>query len=315
MRVRLLTTGSGTWVCPQGTNKVFVQCWGAGGGSGGAAGNPSATGGGGGGGYAQAYLTVTPGTSYSYQVGPAGSAGPSTGGAGGNGGDTWFSAAGTLFAIGGTGSAGTATDNVATAGGLGGDSASCIGDIVYGGGDGFTATIGTGSGPGGGGPGGYLHQYSGPGGDVKDATSTTPGGTTNYYGLSGGLRRTNTGGPGQTPPTNSTNFNSYGSGAGGAYANTATDRAGAAGRQGAIIITYNSGDSFYIQNMITFNKTHLEYETDVVTPRKIDTLVIMFGSYTKGHLHASLEGCETSVLEDELAGQTLLTTIQKKHFI
>ena len=62
--------GTQTWTCPAGVSSVSVQCWGGGGGSGGASNILNSAGGGGGGGaYAYSVINVTPGTTYTINVG------------------------------------------------------------------------------------------------------------------------------------------------------------------------------------------------------------------------------------------------------
>lgn len=64
--------------------------------------------------------------------------------------------------------------------------------------------------------------------------------------------------------------------------------------------------------MITFNKTYLQISTEEITPRKIDTVVITFNSPIKGLLFTSIDGYETSIIEDEYGEeQSILTLIQK----
>lgn len=241
--VRFLTTGSNTWTCPPGVTTVFVQCWGGGGGSGGAAGNPSATGGGGGGAYAHAEMSVTPGTVYNLNVGAGGTAGTAVGGGGGNGGDSWFNTAGLLNATGGTGSAGVTANSTYGTGGGGGSNATCIGTVVYSGGAGGNADATT-SGAGGGGAGGFLDRLTADGGVGNAGVSGTQGAVKTQYGGIGGLSKPSTGGVGATPVVTTTHSSNFGGGAGAPFANSATDRAGAAGRQGAVIIHYDSGDAF-----------------------------------------------------------------------
>src|ERR1041385_8259475 len=64
-------TANGTWTCPAGVTKAFVEIWGAGGGGyqGGAV---ERNGGGGGGSYAAGYVTVVPATGYAVVVGTGG---------------------------------------------------------------------------------------------------------------------------------------------------------------------------------------------------------------------------------------------------
>lgn len=71
---------SGAWVAPPGITSVSVECWGGGGGGGGADATASSAGGGGGGGeYAKDSVTVIPGNSYPYAIGPPGSGGNGSG--------------------------------------------------------------------------------------------------------------------------------------------------------------------------------------------------------------------------------------------
>ena len=80
-------TANGTWVCPAGITQVFVYGFGGGGGGGSNKNSSDAFGGGGGGSIAQtALVAVTPGTSYTVQIGTGGSGAPSnTSGVGANG--------------------------------------------------------------------------------------------------------------------------------------------------------------------------------------------------------------------------------------
>jgi len=91
--------GSGLWQAPAGVRHVRVRLV-AGGGGGGGGDSSYSGGGGGGGGYAEALLTVTPGTTYPVEVGGGGLAG-TPGGSGGSGGDTSFG--GLVYATGGQG--------------------------------------------------------------------------------------------------------------------------------------------------------------------------------------------------------------------
>lgn len=69
---------SGVWVCPESTNMIFV-CLAGGGGGGGAGGNSTGHGGGGAS-YAEEWVKVIPGNTYTYSIG-AGGASLSNGGA------------------------------------------------------------------------------------------------------------------------------------------------------------------------------------------------------------------------------------------
>ncbi|NTA36841.1 glycine-rich domain-containing protein [Agrobacterium salinitolerans] len=96
------TPGTTNWTVPDGVFKARVRVWGGGGGGGGgapSAGLSYAGTGGGGGGYAEAVVSVTPGTVIPVTVGAGGTAGP-TQSAGGTGGTSSFGAV--LSATGGT---------------------------------------------------------------------------------------------------------------------------------------------------------------------------------------------------------------------
>lgn len=242
---RFHATGSLTWKCPPGVTSVFVQCWAGGGGSGGVSSTSanSGSGGGGGGAYAHGTVAVTPGTVYNVFVGLGGTAGANTGTAGGNGKETWFKDTGTVYAFPGAGSAGVTTSSTGGAAGAGGASGSCIGDVVYSGGNGAAGTTSKGAG-GGSGAGGYLDSSIVSGGNGNAGSGTTPGAVKAQYGGVGGAGR-GTPGAGTIVVTTTTNGNNYGGGAGGALnLGTPAARAGAAGRRGECIIHYRSGEPF-----------------------------------------------------------------------
>jgi hypothetical protein len=79
--VAIFTSGSGTWTAPTGVNSIYIILIGGGGGGAttvnGCGVSDFAGGGGGAGGFISGYLSVTPGTGYSYSVG-AGGAGATT---------------------------------------------------------------------------------------------------------------------------------------------------------------------------------------------------------------------------------------------
>lgn len=131
MNTVVLTSGT-SWTVPSGvTNLISVECWGAGGGAAGPS-TWSAYGGGGGGAYAKKNnLAVTPGNNISYSIGAAGASGNNSNGI--NGGDTWFLSTSTVKAQGGRGSLQDGTNYL---GGAGGATASCVGDVLYAGGNG-----------------------------------------------------------------------------------------------------------------------------------------------------------------------------------
>jgi len=127
------TAGAGTFTIPAGVTQVTVECWGGGGNGGSTNTNGNKTGGGGGGAYARKLLTVIPGNTYNLTVGAAGN-------------DSWFNNNTIVLAKGGT----SVVAN-ATGGGAGGSAVLSIGDQVYSGGNGGSASnAGTGNTGGGG---------------------------------------------------------------------------------------------------------------------------------------------------------------------
>ncbi len=114
------TNQTGVWVVPCGVTEFTVIVFGGGGGGGSSQGTPQGSGGGGGGYALTTYTNVTPGASFSFQVGRAGAGSDNTS-PGGSGGQTWFQSSTFLFGNGGTGgqSQGTTPGNGGTAGGTG----------------------------------------------------------------------------------------------------------------------------------------------------------------------------------------------------
>lgn len=160
-------TSSGTWLCPAGVTSVLVQCWGAGGGGGG--GNGQVGGGGGGGAYAEKIVSVTPGNSYTVNVGAAGSGNGVSSNTGSDGGDSYFNDSSTVMAKGGLGGK---NDAAFCKGGL---ASASVGTTKYSGGNGTQGD----NGGGGGGAG-----TSANGGNASGSTGGT-GGTGNPNGLGG----------------------------------------------------------------------------------------------------------------------------------
>src|SRR6478735_3121654 len=191
---------SGTFTVPAGVTSITVEVWGAGGAGGGATGNPGAGGGGAGGAYVKNTFTVTPGTSYTINVGNGGSGGT---GSGPSGGPSWFGSASTLLAVGGTGGSAAASSNVsangATAptsgnvggaanfyGGNGGKGGGTAGSI--GGGGGASAGTGSNGTAASGSTGGAA--VTGGGAGVNGSTSDADGAdNTNVGGGGAGARR------------------------------------------------------------------------------------------------------------------------------
>ncbi|MCF1749705.1 glycine-rich domain-containing protein [Mariniradius sediminis] len=200
------TTGPGTYVVPAGVTTITVEVWGAGG-RGGTRTNNGRGGGGGGGAYSRSTFFVTPGQSFSYNVG-VGSSNPSPGG------DTWFVNNATLMAKGGS-SAGNNNNNGA-AGGLASEG---FGDIRFSGGNGANQS---GSGSGGGGSSAGSEANGTNGAVVTGGVAPTGGGNGGA-----GTNTVNTNGsPGFSP----------GGGGGGAVRTSGT-RTGGTGGNGQIIIS------------------------------------------------------------------------------
>lgn len=210
-----ITSGSGTFVVPEGITSITVEVWG-GGGRGGSRTSNGRGGGGGGGAYSQSVFSVTPGQSFNYSVG----AGSSTTAAGG---DTWFGTATTLMAKGGS-----SVPNNNTNGALGGQATAGFGDIKFNGGRGFNASI---SGPNFSGGGGSSASSNGNGLNLTATNATSAAGATAPIG--GG-----NGGVGRPSQNSGGNGNSPGGGGGGAVRTSSGTRDGGAGGNGQIIITY-----------------------------------------------------------------------------
>jgi hypothetical protein len=220
--VNLTSTAGGlTWTVPNGVSSITVECFG----SGGNGGNSSvalfnscganAGGGGGGGAYVKSTLSVTGGTTYSYQVD-----------SGGFNFYTWFGSETTVAAQ--SGSDGGRVTSCATklgAGGAGGLASLSYGDIKYNGGDGSSAYIGSGPDYSGGGGGG-----AGTTGDGNDAS-----------GITGGALKINDGGSGGNGSINADGSDGsfVGGGGGGGYCpNNSFGGRGGNGSQGLIRIKY-----------------------------------------------------------------------------
>jgi hypothetical protein len=222
------TSGTFTWVAPEGVTSASVQCW-AGGGGGGGSNNASDWGCGGGGGEYAAELTnsVTAGDSYTVTVGAAGTAGSSSGGNGGTGGNSTFSGTGatTVTAHGGAGGTGEYDTAGATSGGGAGGSGSSNSAHYSG---------GTGGGAGGkddGGGGGAGSGGTGSAGNNGGESTTSTGGAGGTAVTGGGAGGTggNDNDPGTAP--------SSGPGGGGGGAGT-EGGAGGAGYAGQVVITW-----------------------------------------------------------------------------
>lgn len=247
--VIFLTSGS-SWTVPVDCFSATIEC--IGGGAGGVSGkNTDGWPGGGGGAYSKKnLLSLTPGTSISYQIGAGG-------GSNSAGGDTWFKSTSDVLAKGAE--AGNNNDNNYIP--KGGQSSAGVGDVKYSGGNGGLGQgYGKASGGGGGaaGPndngndgqtgtnvngwyGGAGGQgdgtYGGLGGAESDLWSATPVGQPGTewdatHGSGGG----GTGKANTSNGYNGGNGGLYGGGGGGA--GYPDGRSGGLGRQGIIVITY-----------------------------------------------------------------------------
>lgn len=205
---------STTWVCPAGVTTVQVECIGGGGG-----GKPGAagvgSGGGGGGGYTiKTSQAVTPGQSYTINVGTGGASGVP-------GGDTYFIDNTTVLAKGGN------SGSASTAGGSNSNVVNGVGDTKYAGGTGGNST-GLTLGGGGGGAAGS----SGAGGNGTAASGGGAGGTGTSPGGNGG----NCGGGAGVAGNNGTAPGGAGGGGGSSSAS------GGSGADGRVILTYTVGN-------------------------------------------------------------------------
>ncbi|HBX53136.1 MAG: hypothetical protein A2275_02605 [Bacteroidetes bacterium RIFOXYA12_FULL_35_11] len=228
--------GGYVFVVPCGVNSITVQCWGGGGGGGGARGNPSAGGGASGGGYSSLIIAVTPGDSYTVNVGAGGTG---TTAAGGNGGPSWFGTVGTVYAVGGAGGAMTVV-NATTAAGAAAVLAGNIGSIFFYGGAGGTGAAGGASSGGGGGSAGTAS--AGNNGVVMVGGAAVAGGGAG----ANGRNTSGNGAVGSAP----------GGGGAGGRAGDATDRAGGAGGAGKVTISYATPPSMiYNSSTVVQNTT------------------------------------------------------------
>jgi len=254
--VFFLTSGS-SFVVPSNWNNSLnsIACIGAGGGGG----NNSGGGGGGGAYAAKINVTLTPGSTLTYQIGQGGAGQTSYDGNGYDGTATYIINSGSYIAYADYGRAGTGAGRGIPYIAAGGQASNSIGDILYSGGNG-----GGGSGYGGGGGGGGAAGPNGAGvnggngtngylsgtgaGGAGDAGSGGAGGSqgsagsngteigtdgTNYFGSGGGG-----GGGGAYGGEQGYNAGLYGAGGGGS-AGGSTGSPSGVGANGLIIISYN----------------------------------------------------------------------------
>ncbi len=210
------SNGSYLWTCPAGVTSVSVQCWGAGGAGGGAtAGSGNGGAGGAGGAYASTNsISVTPGNTYTVNVGKGGTG---VKGNGASGGDSWFGSTSTILAKGGAGGQANNSGNPGI-----GSTTGCIGTIVYKGGSGTSGSTAAGSAGGGAGS-------TGNGGNGQTSSPWSGGtGTTIGGGNGGNYVSVGNGNPGS----------GAGGGGSGARTSNSTQYSGGSGADGRVDITY-----------------------------------------------------------------------------
>jgi hypothetical protein len=212
---------------PAAVTSITVETWGGGGGGGfGRSNNGAAGGGGGGGAYTISTIAVTPGSSITFTVGAGGTGGTAAGVAATSGGTTTFNSAVPVVAIGGGAGTGMAVagNGPGGSGGAGG---------TYSGGNGANGVQASGGG-GGGGSAGIS--------SIGNAGSGITGGSAVAGGGAGGNGANNTAGTAGTIP---------GGGGAGGHRN-GNNRAGGAGANGQIIVSWTQ-PIFYSQGSVNPN--------------------------------------------------------------
>ncbi len=228
-----LWTTTGTWTCPAGVTSVLAECWGGGGAGGGVSGKTSAGAGGAGGAYAKKQVSVTPGNTYTVNVGAVitGSATAKR-----NGNPTWFGTTATVYAQGGEGGS-PVTLNYSTGSPGFGSGSSSIGDVVYSGGSGAYPPDNATSGGGGGGAGST--------GQGNAASGSTGASAVANYGGRGGD------GKSMVSAAGNAGYIYGGAGGGACTYNSDTNRVGGMGNQGLIRLTYSpAGDGGFIMQQV-----------------------------------------------------------------
>lgn len=255
--VKFTTTGSEqTWTIPAGVSEVTIECWGGGGAGGFMGSSVRAASGGGGGAYAKTTLAVEQCTDLTIKVGAGGSGQKSTNGIGE---DSYvkYNSTTVVLAVGG----GDVGDNVYETAGQGGQASSCIGDIVFSGGNGGTGSSGAYCGSGGGGAAGGRGGNGGNGGNGAQRTGNLISGYTYHPGTPGEIATGSTysgnGGAGVYTMLISTDGNTgdtYGGGGSGGVSsltfNSLINPAdGGDGAQGLVVVTYTVPDPMSVDNM------------------------------------------------------------------
>ena len=246
--------GTYSWTAPANVTSVSVVC--VGGGGGGGSGNGLEAGSGGGLGWKN-NISVTPGQSYTVQVGDRG-IGNSSGGT--DGGDSYFMTVNVCRGGGGDGNNGSGGDWTGNGGGNGGQYQAFGGGGGAGGysGDGNSGTGGaggsgasnglTGGGAGGGGVGIFGRGPSGSNaGFVNTTGATMPGGGGGSFGSSGTSGTVSTYGPNYNSDGNYGKAGgNYGGGAGGNASSYDTSYGGSDGEggTGAVRLIWGAGRSF-----------------------------------------------------------------------
>ncbi len=213
------SSGTYTFTVPAGIYCIQVEAWG-GGGRGGNTSGDGAAGGGGGGAYSRSIVTVTPGSSYTVNIGQ-GSSSTSAGG------DTWFSPGTVSNAL--ALAKGGSSVNTSTQGGAGGAASGGVGDVKFDGGNGANAYFGTGTDYGGG--GGSSAGTDAMGNYTNTTTQGSTGATAPTGGGSGGNGRYSSDG-------NGTTGSGPGGGGGGAVRNGGTNFFGGDGADGKVSISW-----------------------------------------------------------------------------
>jgi autotransporter-associated beta strand protein len=227
-------TNSTTWTCPVGISFIQVQCWGAGGAGGSSTNNSSSGGGGGGGAYAEATVSVTPGTVYNVSVGGGGVATSALLASGGTGGDSSFASATVLvLAKGGVGGGNAIGNGGEGGGGAGGASGPGVGMTLYSGGKGGSS--------------GNTAAGGGGGSSAGTSGSGNSGGTSGSSGGSGGAAVTGggAGGAGSTGSGAGNAGSAPGGGSGGSRS-SGSQRLGATGANGQVALTYTVQPAAYV---------------------------------------------------------------------
>ena len=268
-------SSSGTWTCPAGVTTITVEAWGAGGAGGGNASNRDGGGGGGGGAYSKSTtISVTPGVTYTVNVGTGGTGTALNGTAGG---DSWFDSTSVLLAKGGAGGiSGTLVSGAA--GGNGGAAGSGVGTTKFSGGRGGA---GRNNSTGRGGPGGSSAGTAANGTSGAATWSTITAGAAPAGGGMGGN------GGNSTLDGNSGSIPGGGGGGAGERVSSTIFTNGGDGADGQVIISWSCGST----NTITLSSS---VGTNAQT-RCINTAITNITYATTGATGATFSGLPAGV--------------------